>query len=543
MRRAIGELAVVGQVVKLMVAGCVALLVPSTAFGQGAGREPQLPGAVTKAPSWIREAPFDVAKFFELPPPSQNAAPLYLDAFFEFGEEMADCFTPDQRGRLRSAKANGERIDRVYSAWDKDRELAHRDRSGIDSLLVAMRTALRKLDQAQARPRCAFAEGMAYDSPLPHTHVCRQAVRLWTLRAIRALDRGDLDAVIGDIQRILRLSRDLRPRAAGIDQIVGAAFDSVACKILVPLVLQHPKLQMKHCDQLIVLLKEHQARLVDSFATGVSATYIMERTIFRTFEDGTVLSIDANGRMVEKTLDRNGQIRFFLKLIADIVQLHNPAQSIDPARFEDPQVQARVGANLDSLRLGLAKDHKALNEWAECLLTARTAAYPERVRRIEEVLQRHIPSPTDKPGGVKSIFAMTIPTYANMLQVSVNDSVFLGAAECLIAVKRWELLRQARKINLSDLCRAAGLERVPIDAYSNGSPLRMTQVAGETVIYSVGPDGDDDGGLKDSDQGRNPDGDVLFRLPKPGSINASPSPPDIRLPKPASNDRIGTDRK
>jgi len=101
-----------------------------------------------------------------------------------------------------------------------------------------------------------------------------------------------------------------------------------------------------------------------------------------------------------------------------------------------------------------------------------------------------------------------------------------GAAECLIAVKRWELLHQARKTNLSDLCRAAGLERVPIDAYSNGSPPRMTQVAGETVIYSAGPDGDDDGGLKDSDQGRNPDGDVLFRLPKPASTN-----------------RIGTDRR
>jgi hypothetical protein len=97
MRRAIGDLTVVGQVVKLMVASWIALLVASTASGQGAGHEPQLPGAVTKAPSRIRKAPFDVATFFQLPPPSQNAAPLYLDAFFEFGEEMAACFTPDQR--------------------------------------------------------------------------------------------------------------------------------------------------------------------------------------------------------------------------------------------------------------------------------------------------------------------------------------------------------------------------------------------------------------------------------------------------------------
>jgi hypothetical protein len=70
---------------------------------------------------------------------------------------------------------------------------------------------------------------------------------------------------------------------------------------------------------------------------------------------------------------------------------------------------------------------------------------------------------------------------------------------------------------LADLCAAAGLERVPVHAYTNSSPLRMAQVGGRTVIYSVGPDGVDDGGLKDADMGRNPDGDFLFRLPKTAS--------------------------
>jgi hypothetical protein len=46
----------------------------------------------------------------------------------------------------------------------------------------------------------------------------------------------------------------------------------------------------------------------------------------------------------------------------------------------------------------------------------------------------------------------------------------------------------------------------------------LAVVAGEPVIYSVGPDGDDDG-LKDADLGRASDGDFLFRLPK----SAAPS--------------------
>ena len=116
-----------------MGATCAVLLCAAVGMSQGPmpNREPQLPGAVTKAPSWIRQAPFDVAKFFELPPPSRNAAPLYLDAFFDMGEEMAVCFPSDERGRAATSKANGESIDRAYAAWEEDRNPAHLDRAGI----------------------------------------------------------------------------------------------------------------------------------------------------------------------------------------------------------------------------------------------------------------------------------------------------------------------------------------------------------------------------------------------------------------------------
>src|SRR5262249_3097997 len=59
----------------------------------GGGPFPRLPGAVTKIPDWIgTDAPFDVARTFPVVPRDRNAAPLYLDALFEFGAEMAVCF-------------------------------------------------------------------------------------------------------------------------------------------------------------------------------------------------------------------------------------------------------------------------------------------------------------------------------------------------------------------------------------------------------------------------------------------------------------------
>src|SRR5262249_35035436 len=79
---------------------------------------PRLPGAVTKAPDWIgTDAPFDVAGFFAAGPRDQNAAPLYLDALFEFGVEMAVCF-PECPERDRRRQAAEERSNR-YEELDK----------------------------------------------------------------------------------------------------------------------------------------------------------------------------------------------------------------------------------------------------------------------------------------------------------------------------------------------------------------------------------------------------------------------------------------
>jgi hypothetical protein len=487
----------------------------AVAMGQGPspGREPHLPGAVTKAPPWIGQAPFDVAKFFVLPPSSQNAAPLYLDAFFEFGEEMAVCFPPDQRGRAKAAKANGERIDSAYTTWDRDRDPAHLDRAAIDALLTAMQPALRKLDLAQARPRCAFAEGMTYDVTLPHTQVSRRAVRLWLLRAIRTLDRGEIEPAIGDIQRILRLGRDMRPRGAAIDQLVAAAFDMVACNILVPAILQHPATQVTHCDQLNALLRQHQAQMVDSFATGIEANYLMVRILIRAFEQGIVLTTDANGRAVEKPLDRDGRVRYFIKLYDSVTKPSDPSKRLDPRKLQDPQVLAKAAAQLDSLKLNFPRERQAIDDWAKTMLALRTAPYPDRIRGAEAVLQRYVAPRGGDPSESASLFLMTNPDSRSLLHVSVNDPLYIGAAECLIALKRWEILRQGRLVSLSAVCRAANLPGVPIDGYS-GAPLRLAMVSGDPVIYSVGPDGDDDGGLKDADLGRNPDGDFLFRFPK-----------------------------
>ena len=61
--------------------------------------------------------PFDVAKFFSAPPRAANAAPIYLDAFFEFSDELAVCF-PEGAHRDRRRQAAEYRSQRYKELAD-----------------------------------------------------------------------------------------------------------------------------------------------------------------------------------------------------------------------------------------------------------------------------------------------------------------------------------------------------------------------------------------------------------------------------------------
>lgn len=63
--------------------------------------EPRSSGAVSTPPSYLADSPFDIKSFFKTPPANQNAAPLYLDAFFEFSSDVSTSFTEAEQKRRK----------------------------------------------------------------------------------------------------------------------------------------------------------------------------------------------------------------------------------------------------------------------------------------------------------------------------------------------------------------------------------------------------------------------------------------------------------
>ncbi len=458
-----------------------------------------MPGAVEKSPAWLKGAPFDVAKFFEMPPAAQNAAPLYLDAFCEFGTELAPIFPPEVRKRSAAILQRARQARAVYEAWAKDPEKA--DRASIDAFLAEYKDGFRKLDLAQRRPRCVFATGFSIDSPLTHAQVARNVVRVLLMRANRALDRDEFDSAIGDLGKIFRISRDLRPRGSPICQLVSMAFDMFACNQGITPVLAHRKLRVEHCDRLLKLLADHEAQAVEPFAEGIKQEYIAIRSILRLFAEGYKTALDADGRVVETKLDRAGVARELGLLMAQIVQ-----NDSNPKPLDNPSTAEKLGELVDQFVRQAEQYRRSADDYSRSLLAAKPS-YPDRARVLDSLDSIHL----KKEG--PTLFKLIASDNKPFLIAWGRDRTYLGATRCLIALKRWQLTNKTAPTDLAEVCRAARMPGVPVDPFS-GSSLKLAMIEGEPVIYSVGTDGLDDRGLKDAEQGRKPEGDFLFRLPK-----------------------------
>ena len=66
----------------------------------------------------------------------------------------------------------------------------------------------------------------------------------------------------------------------------------------------------------------------------------------------------------------------------------------------------------------------------------------------------------------------------------------MRGAQCLAALRRWQLEHDEPPPDLETLVRAAGMDRAPTDPWT-GQPLRMKTIEDELVIYSIGPDRED----------------------------------------------------
>jgi hypothetical protein len=477
---------------------------------------PSFPDAATEPPPWIGErAPFDVAKFFETPPAEENAAPLYLDAFFEFSRDVSICFLPsgqEPQGetlrRCEVAQKRGKEFSRLAQAWEKDPESV--DEAAVDAWLAQYETGFQKLAHAQKRPQCVFETGVGVAALLPHTQA-RQIARIAKWRVSRDLARGNIDRPIEDVLLVLRLSRDLQPRGHVICQLVSAAMDNLCCEEIITQILRADGLGQEHCDRLIGELTQHEVASQRRMTEGVRMEYLIARKTFHDFQHHT-------GDFSPQAMKDMGQPDSPLTCLKVLIDFSFSGQLVKE-KYGKGAAGLTPAHPLVAFAAGWKHDGKLLSDADYANeVNALNTVYASILSNADRTLLEQVRASAD-PAIVEPLRATKVALFfeptggQNWQKAFLKTETTLRGTQCLIAMKRWQLDHDGPPPDLDTIVKAAGMKAVPLDPYTN-QPMRTTTFMGRPVVYSIGPDGKDDRGqeAKWDSKSTNWQGDFPFRL-------------------------------
>jgi hypothetical protein len=111
-----------------------------------------------------------------------------------------------------------------------------------------------------------------------------------------------------------------------------------------------------------------------------------------------------------------------------------------------------------------------------------------------------------------------VPALNRACEYSYRGRALHEATLTVLALKRWHLEGKQYPMSLNELVSAGYLEQVPMDPYSD-KPLFYKKTGDSFVLYSLGPDFDDDGGVenpKDSQRRKQegPGDEVFWPVPE-----------------------------
>jgi hypothetical protein len=270
-----------------------------------------------------------------------------------------------------------------------------------------------------------------------------------------------------------------------------------------PAILRSPTLKVAHGDRLIALLLEHDAKGLDRFVESAKGQYVMQRTFLRACQEKRLAQAGPDGRPFDKLLS----ITDAAELIVATLAMAKPDQ--EPARLA---AVAAAEALLRAHTPAWPRERRAMDEFARAMTAPGPVRYADRISQIEALNAKHLGGRIPDSLWVAQA---VVSGYGTQALATARVDASNRASQGLVAIRRWQLAHGGESpASFEAACKEARLPGVPIDPFSL-APMKATAIEGRPVVYSIGPDGVDDKGRLDSDLGRRPQGDLLFRLPEP----------------------------
>ena len=312
--------------------------------------------------------------------------------------------------------------------------------------------ALAALRQAADAEACGASEQWRagdMDTFLERTAMLRLCARFLALAARHEAATGDMQGGLADIVRLRRIARHATDKPVLLTGLVGLAIDSLALNTL--------------ADILPLARPADRPLLAGPLAKELTAPGTSPTTILM------------------------GEEGFGLAQFADMAAA-GPALAADLDEAAAPLYAQWVAGPL--FRLSVLPEE--LSAYSSCLERYQQAAATESLA-ARQILAREAEKSSADGGTLAQLVA---PGLSSFLKSQDRFDAKRAAATVLLAATRQRLEAGALPDALEKLVPTE-LEAVPTDFFLGEpiqKPLRLLQTTGEWTIYSVGPNGNDDGG-------------------------------------------------
>jgi hypothetical protein len=338
-----------------------------------------------------------------------------------------------------------------------------RDEPVMKAYLARESKAIALLRRAASLPSCRFerdVQSVDIDALLPQLNDERSAADLLGLDACNEAAQGRVAQAMIDVMAIKHMARQFGQRPMMISSLVAIGIDELASKTLeyvLPAVTRPQDLADVNLDDTAAMRLAIRRGWLGEEYYGLSN--------IRAMAGGTVTLLP--------TTSQEGKY----------------AQSdIMPFPLRDFMLPDEIDAYVDLLQrvqqIALLPHFKAEMSLKEL----KGSASPGHTR--------------------KGIFSSLLnPALVRQLTTVAHAEALDCCDQTALAMNRYRLDHGAFPSHLDDLVPAY-LDSVPFDPF-DGNPLRLTVKANQWIIYSIGPDGVDNGGVEMDDHSK---GDVIFTL-------------------------------
>jgi hypothetical protein len=346
----------------------------------------------------------------------------------------------------------------------------------VTEMLARHASTLDLLRRAADKPGCRFVRDWARPSIhmlLPEIQGMRQAARLLAVAARHAAATGDTATAIRDVARIHRMGMHAAGEPVLVCGLVGQAIDIIALETLIAVLPGLEKQDLPLLDDVgfrdfLASPMSYQRSFLGEEAFGLAsiADIAEGRLTLGTFSDP-----DSSGGLVCFTAPLTLLYRCFL-LPSDLTGYRGAMR----------QYQELAGSS------------------------GGAAGFPGIALKTREIQARI----RDKSAGIFG--GLMLPALDGILRSQVRGRAMHHAADVLVAATRVRLTTGTLPRSVDDLVPTA-FATVPRDPFTADAPLTSARTADAWTVYSVGPNGKDDGGPPAPDANKPQDNDdVGLRL-------------------------------